>query len=243
VAARITRHPLTIFAFEALLVVVAYFAYSGLRIVVEGGQTVAVEHAFEVVTLEQSLRIFHEASVQRAVEGQPWLAASMDWYYLWAYLPILVAAGVIVYCRDRALYGSYRNTMFVSAGIGLLIFAVLPVAPPRMLPEYGFLDTVHVTATSSVKNDFAAVPSFHFGFTLLAALAVAHAFAFRRWLCVALAALPALMLLSIVATANHFFLDAFVGSVVVMGVWYRFVANRPQQPFDEPAPAPAMAPP
>ena len=226
--ARITRHPLIGLGLEALLVVAAYFAYSGLRIVVEGSQTVAVEHAFEIVTLEQSLGLFREAEIQRVVESRPWLAGFMDWFYLWAYLPALGVGAAIVYLRDRSLYRCYRNTLFISAAIGLLIFALLPVAPPRMLPEYGFTDTVHVTSTSSVKNDFAAIPSFHFAFTMLAALGAAHAFGFRRWLTLALAALPALMLVAIVATANHFFIDAFVGAVLVMGVWYRFVAARPR---------------
>lgn len=210
---------------EALIVVAAYLAYNALRVVVEGGEARAVTYAFELISIEQAIGLFHEESVQRYVESHPWLRETMEFIYLWSYLPILVVAAVIVYLRDASMYRAYRSTMFASAAIGLLIFAFVPVAPPRMLPEYGFIDQMHapLASTSAAKNDFAAVPSFHFGFTMLAAMAVAHVYNWRPWLCVAMSALPAVMLLSIVSTANHFFLDAAAGAVVVLLMWWVFV--------------------
>jgi hypothetical protein len=214
--------------FEACAVVLAYLAYGVLRIFVEGGQADAVANASSLVSLEQTMGLFHEASIQRAVESRPWLLATMEWIYLWSYLPILVVAGLIMYLHDKRLYRGYRNTMFLSALVGLVIFATVPVAPPRMLPEYGFLDPLHaaLTPTSGAKNDFAAVPSFHFGFTLLAGVGAAHVFRFRSWLCALLALLPAVMLLSIVSTANHFFLDAAIGGAIVMVIWWMLVWRR-----------------
>lgn len=225
---RIVRHPWFGLGWEVAAVIGAYLLYQSLRIVVEGTEGRAIEHAVRVISLEQTIGLFHEASVQRWVESHDWLSATLDWIYLWAYLPILGIAGFIVLLRDRDLYRRYRNTMFASAAVGLLIFAVLPVAPPRMLPEYGFLDPLHQTLapTSAAKNDFAAIPSFHFGFTMLAAIGVAHTFAFRRWLCALLALLPAIMLLAIVGTANHFFIDAAIGGALVMAVWWLFVWRR-----------------
>lgn len=219
---RILRHPLIALGAEAAVVIAAYLLYNALRVVVEGTPGQAAENAFTIISIEQALGMFHEAWILQAVESQPWLAAIVRWVYLWAYLPLLGIAGVIIYLRDRRMYRGYRNTMFISALIGLIIFAVLPVAPPRMLPEYGFIDPIRgsLEQTSAAKNDFAAVPSFHFGFTLLAAVGIAHAYRFRRWLSVGLAAIPAAMLFAIVATANHFFLDAVAGTVVVMGVWW-----------------------
>jgi uncharacterized membrane protein YhaH (DUF805 family) len=212
---------------EALVVVGAYVAYSALRVLVEGDDTRAFEHALDLVAVEQTLGFFHEAWLQQAVDGQPWLAVALQWIYLHAYLPLLVVSGLVIYMHDRQLYRLYRNTMFISAALGLLIFAALPVAPPRMLPEYGFHDPLHsaFTATSATKNDFAAIPSFHFGFTMLAALGVAHALGFRRWQVAGLSLVPLIMLLSIVATANHYFLDAIVGGLVVMSVWSVMVAR------------------
>ena len=225
---RMSRHPIIGLGAEAALVVGAYLLYNVLRVVVEGSQGTAIENTFQLVSLEQTLGLFHEESLQRAVERQPWLSATMEWIYLWADLPILGVGGIIVYLHDRDLYRRYRNTMFAAAALGLLIFALVPVAPPRMLPEYGFLDPFHTpfTATSDAKNDFAAVPSYHFGFTMLAALGVAHTFNFRPWLVALLALLPAIMLLSIVSTANHFFLDAAAGGIIVMAFWWFFVSRR-----------------
>jgi len=205
---------------EALTVVAAYLLYSAIRVVVEGTEGRAFDHAIQIVSIERALGLFREESVQRFVQGQPWLAATMEGIYLWAYLPLIIAAAVIIYVRDREMYRCYRNTFFASAAIGLIFFATVPVAPPRMLPELGFIDPIHATmVTSGAKNEFAAVPSFHFGFTMLAAMGVAHCFAWRRALTVALALLPAIMLLAIVSTANHFFLDAVIGALVVMAAW------------------------
>jgi len=212
---------------EAGVVVAAYVAYSVLRVVVEGDDVRAFDNALQLVRAEQSLGLFHEVAIQRLVASSAWLHVVMEWIYLWAYLPILIGSALLLYLRDRELYRTYRKTLFISAGIGLLIFAVLPVAPPRMLPESGFEDSMHaaVAATSGAKNDFAAVPSFHFGFTLLAALGVAHAFRFRPWLVALVGLMPVVMLLSIVATGNHYFIDAVAGGSIVIAVWWIVVAR------------------
>jgi hypothetical protein len=234
---RLSAHPLTTAATEMVIVAAAYVTYNVLRIFVEGGEARAVEHAFGLVTIEQTLGLFHEASVQRAIESQPWLAQTMKLIYLHAYLPMLVTAAAVMFLRDRALYRSYRNALFASAAVGLVIFAVLPVAPPRMLPEYGFFDPIHAFGTNVAhKNEFAAVPSFHFGFTLLAAIGVSHAFRFNRWLCAALSLFPVIMLVSIVSTANHFFLDAAAGGAIVMLAWSWFVARKHVWLSDDEAP-------
>ena len=213
---------------EALLVVAMYMAYSAMRTIVEGSEGDAVEHALRVISIEQSLGMFHEAQIHQFVAEHAWLEAAMKFVYLWVYMPFIVVAGLVLYAHDRTLYRSYRNAFFLSAGVGLVVFAMLPVAPPRMLHEFGFTDPLHTTATSTsvLKNDFAAVPSFHFGFTLLAAIGIAHAFGFRRWLVAAMALIPAVMLLSIVSTANHFFLDALAGTIVVTAAWWIMVPHR-----------------
>lgn len=225
----LASHPAPRLMLEAGIVVAAYVIYNLLRIVVEGGEAQAVENAFDIVALERAFGLFREAELQQWVEGHPWLDATMRWIYLHAYLPWMGLGALVVYLRDRELYRRYRNVLFMSALIGLVIFAILPVAPPRMLHEFGFIDETHVTVTSGAKNDFAAVPSFHFGFTLLVAMGIAHAFAWRGWLCALLALPPIIMLFSIVATANHFFIDAAAGAAVVLPLWWFFV----RRPDDE----------
>jgi hypothetical protein len=235
------RHPAIALPVEIAIVIGAYLAYNGLRIVVEGGTTQAVENGLRIIALERDLGIFHEAALQHWAEDHAWVDASMRWIYLHAYLPTMGIAGLALWFRDRGLYARYRNTLFLCAAIGLLIFAVFPVAPPRMFPEFGFIDETHVEVTSSVKNDYAAVPSYHFGFTLLAAMAVAHTFGWRAWLCALLAIVPALMLVSIAATANHYFVDAAAGAAVVLPVWWWLVMRGERQALaaSQPKPLPA----
>ena len=241
----IRRFPTRTFAMaglEALTVIAAYLLYSAIRVVVEGSEANAIEHAMRIVSIEQSLGIFHEESIQRFVESVPGLALVMKGVYLWLYMPLIISAAVVLYIRDRELYRCYRNTFFAAAAVGLIFFALVPVAPPRMLPELGFIDPIHPTMTTSgAKNEFAAVPSFHFGFTMLAAMGVAHTFNWRPWLTAGLATLPAIMLLAIVATANHFFLDAAIGAAVVGVAWMLCVSstNDDKTPANEPLMRPA----
>jgi hypothetical protein len=237
-AARIPAPSLVVLGRETVFVIAAYLLYSVLRIPIEGSEGQAVDHALHIVSLEQTLGLFHEENLQRAVERQAWLSGTMQWIYLWAYLPILGAAGVIIFVRNHELYRRYRNVMFAAAALGLVIFALVPVAPPRMLPEYGFLDPMHTpfTARSDAKNDFAAVPSYHFGFTLLAAIGVAHACAWRRWVVAIMALFPAVMLVAIVSTANHFFADAAAGGGIVLLLWWLLVYRRERRTALEPAP-------
>lgn len=238
------RHPaaraLGGFGLEALTVVAAYAAYSTIRVLVEGSEARAVDHAFTLVSMEQALGLFHEASIQQAVQSQPWLAAAMKGVYLWVYMPFLILAAAVLYARDREMYRCYRNTFFASAALGLVFFAIVPMAPPRMLPELGFIDPIHATMTTTgAKNEFAAMPSFHFGFTMLAAMGIAHSFGWHRLLTPALALVPSVMLLSIVSTANHFFLDAAVGAAVVLAMW-TICVGMPKEPEAEVAPEPAV---
>src|SRR3990170_1329119 len=96
-----------------------------------------------------------------------------------AILRLLLEAGILM--AAYMAYEAVRRLVAPSSheAIGLVMFATLPVAPPRMFPEFGFIDTVHVHSglyrsiqQSDFVNEFAAVPSFHFGWILLVGMAV-----------------------------------------------------------------------
>ena len=206
-----------------------YFAYSAVRLLVEGEYADAVSNSVHLIRIERAIGLYHEGTVQNAVAAQPWLATLAEYTYRFVYFPFMVLACILVMLRDRPLFRAYRNAICLSLLMGLICFALLPVAPPRVLPEYGFFDYVHDgRIVLGSRNDFAAVPSFHFGFMLLGAIGVSHAWGFRPWMCAALAVIPTMMLFAIVATANHFFLDALIGGVVVMSSWWIFVYHRPR---------------
>ncbi|MGE0309384.1 MAG: phosphatase PAP2 family protein, partial [Acidimicrobiia bacterium] len=118
-------------------------------------------------------------------------------------------------------YVVLRNAMFISGAIGLVIFATYPVAPPRLLPPgSGFIDTVTQWSTSyrvlqppSLVNKYAAMPSLHAGWNLLVGIALWHAFTSKRVRTFAVAS-PLLMAFAVVATANHYVIDAIAGAAL-----------------------------
>ena len=125
---------------------------------------------------------------------------------------------VWVYRRRRDAYARLRNALVVASGLGVVGYAVFPTAPPR-LAGIGVADTVsaatpvdlHSTVVSGLYNPYAAFPSMHIGFSLVVGDAIARLA--RRPLWRAAGALyPVFVLLVIVATGNHFFVDAAAGA-------------------------------
>ena len=119
-----------------------------------------------------------------------------------------------------------RTTLVVATALALVGYLTYPAAPPR-LAGLGFTDTVTKSAGVNLSSDLlgalynplAAVPSLHFGYSLLVGVGLA-VLARRRWVKVAGALYPAAMLYIIVATGNHFFVDAVLGGAVVVAGWF-----------------------
>ena len=111
-----------------------------------------------------------------------------------------------------------------------------PVAPPRLLPEWGFVDTIvllnpenYNLQPSFLVNHYAAVPSLHVGWALLVGVALFDVD--RRVPMRAFALLlPTAMFFSVVLTANHFILDVIVGTaIVVVAIAIAFALDRRHQ--------------
>ena len=119
-----------------------------------------------------------------------------------------------------AHYYRLRNVCLLSGALGLLVFALFPVAPPRLAPS-GLQDTITDYATTyrrllspSIVNEYAAMPSFHAGWSLMLGIELFRAS--RRVLVRAMAvALPCAMAFAVVATANHYVLDVLAGALAV----------------------------
>ena len=207
---------------EAGILVAAYLAYEAVRRLVAPNSHEAFGHALSIIRVEQELGIFHEVTAQRLIVEHDWLVTLFNWVYVWGYLPVIAGAALYLYARHHDFYTRYRNAFLLSGAMGLVIFALLPVAPPRMLPEFGFVDTVRVNSVvyrqfedSDLVNEFAAVPSFHFGWILLVGLAVIQAN--HNLLARATGViLPIAMLAAIIFTANHYLLDAIIGGAIVL---------------------------
>jgi hypothetical protein len=207
---------------EASILVAAYLAYEVVRRLVAPDSGDAFGHAFNIIRFEQELGIFFEPSLQRLIVDHHWLVTLFNWVYVWGYLPVISAAALYLYVRHHDFYTRYRNAFLLSGAAGLLIFAMLPVAPPRMFPEFGFVDTVRLNSSvyrsfegSDLVNEFAAVPSFHFGWILLVGIALIqtnHHILVRGTAIL----LPLLMLAAVLFTANHYVIDAIIGGAIVL---------------------------
>ncbi len=144
-----------------------------------------------------------------------------NWIYIWGHWPVIVATLFWLHQRHRYHYLVLRNGMFVSGAIGLVIFTLYPVAPPR-LADIGFIDTISTWSTSyrilqppNLVNKYAAVPSLHVGWNLLVGLEWWRT-SRSRSARVVTTALPLAMCLSVVLTGNHFVFDAVAGVVVAL---------------------------
>jgi hypothetical protein len=216
-----------------LLVMGAVFAiYRQIRFLTRNDTDAAMDNAQRVVDFERQFHFFSERSVQDIVMHSHTLVAFLNRYYVTVHFPLTVAFLLWVFFRHHDAYHRIRNT-FVSVTVAALaIHVAFPLAPPRMLPEAGFVDTlqrfgprIYSTDTSeSIANQFAAMPSLHFGWAFIVAGAYVSIRRTRRSLWMMLH--PAITLLAIVATANHYWLDAAVAGVLVVAAAALLSARR-----------------
>jgi len=210
---------------ELAIVVPAYFVYFMVRGSVEGRTQEAIGRAARLMKLEESIGIFWEPTLQQLVVGERMILDLLNWVYVWGHWPVIVVAALWLFFFHQDHYRLYRNAFLISGAIGLVIFATLPVAPPRLMESGGFVDTVslyskayRVLQPPAFVNQYAAMPSLHFGWNLIVGIA-AFRHAPHPILKVLGALSPAVVCLSIVLTANHYILDAVAGgSVALLGL-------------------------
>jgi len=200
----------------------AYLAYRLVRGLVEGDANAAFAHARDVISLERTLHLFVEPSVQAWASGSRALMDFSSWLYVNAQTTVTVGALVFLYLRHNRNFYFVRNMFMIAMAIALVGYTVFPTAPPRFMPEWGFIDSVsdftgvHVshasTLASTLFNPYAAVPSMHVAFALMIGWPLAR-LSRRRVVKVLWLLYPFLMAFVIVATANHFIVDAMLGAV------------------------------
>jgi hypothetical protein len=207
-------------AFEASLWLGLYAGYLILRDVSIGSAQQAVRNGLTLVHAEEAIGLFHEGAVQAAAEA--WhLEGWFDTYYLLGFGPTIVGVLVWLGFWHRHDYRVLRTWMLVSLAIASVLYWLVPTAPPRLVPGLDIGDTVGLASHDAgsfagIKfNPYAAMPSMHVGWTLLIAI-VAVRVARHRLAKVAWALYPVGMVATVVATGNHYFVDAIVGAAVAL---------------------------
>lgn len=185
-------------------------------------ESLAIQNARHVIDFERLLGIFRERDVQSWIVHNDALMQAFNAVYMWAHLPLIILLAVWLYAFHRGHFRETRNAMLISGTLALIIFQLVPVAPPRLVPGLGFVDTaakvsgVYDTVEPKVFfNPYAAVPSMHVGWVLLMGLSLWR-FAGNAWVRRFGLALPLMMTLAVVITGNHYFFDAATGAIAAM---------------------------
>lgn len=206
---------------QVLLVLLGVFFYFRVRGLTQGSPGLARAHAHQIVRLEQALHLDVEPAAQRWLGTWEPLETLANWVYVWGHWPVIVAVMVWLIWQHRPQFLRLRDAMLVSGGLGLVVFALYPVAPPR-LAHLGYVDTVTEASEAyrylqppAFVNQYAALPSLHVGWDLLVGMAV---FSATRSITLRVLActMPVLMAWAVVATANHYLLDVVAGVAFVM---------------------------
>ncbi len=202
---------------QLVLLAGALVAYFGVRGVTKGAVDQAHANAYDILAFEESMGIDWEHSAQQFMLDHPtWITIWNSIYVYW-YWPPLIGALVFLWIHDRRHFTILRDALIISGAIGLVIFAIYPVAPPRFID--GFTDTIaqsrrgmFISQPPGFVNKYAAIPSFHVGWLALAGMVVAARTPVRwQWL----PYVPAIAMAgAVVFTGNHYIVDAVIGVAV-----------------------------
>ncbi|MGW1671608.1 bifunctional glycosyltransferase 87/phosphatase PAP2 family protein [Streptomyces sp. NPDC002324] len=238
---------------ELLLIRVTYAAYQRTRLEATGSRAAAEEHAGQILAVEKALFLDIEHWVNHTVVGIALLRDFFDFYYTSFHFVVPLTVLGVLYWRRPADYRWARTAIGFTTLLALVGFFFYPLAPPRLMPGLGIIDTIHGVQDFSrpdygrlteLANQYAAMPSLHFGWSLWCGLTIALV-APRMWMKVLGLLHPFFTVLAIVATGNHWILDAVGGAAVVgagFGLTYLLTGPRtgPRQVPGEPdGPAPA----
>ncbi len=203
-----------------------FFVYKLVRHSAGSRVSSAFEHGKEIVHLEQVLGIFTEVELQQLALSSEWFVKFLNQYYLLGHFSAAMITFVWLYTRHPVGYAKCRRVLITLTLLGLLVHIAYPLAPPRMLSDIGFVDTAKVfgpdtygenSSFRALANQFAAMPSMHFGWAALIGWA-AMRHARSRFRAIVLLH-PVLTLAAIVLTANHYWLDAVVAAALL---WVAF---------------------
>jgi len=204
-----------------------WFGFLGLYQVARGiadrDPTRAFENGLGVIRIEERVGDLFELTAANVVSGSHFLMLLVSWTYWNSEFTVVGLALLFVYLRRHEYFHRFRNWILLANVIGLLGYVIVPTAPPRMFPTFGFPDTLaefgglnHGSGLIELAaNPYAAMPSLHAADALI--VGVSLAFACRHWWSKTIWVLwPAWVWFAVMATGNHFWLDILAGIVVAI---------------------------
>lgn len=211
---------------EVGLVVALYAAYSAVRLLASDDRAQATTHALDVVQVESWLHLDVEQTLNSGLGHLPVLALAGSYWYASLHFLLTPVVLFALYRRRPEVYARARTVLVLATLCALAGYLLLPTAPPRMLP--GYTDTMATTSPSgwwgsdasaprglgAATNEFAAMPSMHVGWALWVTgvlLVLVH----RPWQRILAVAYTPGTVLVVLATGNHWLLDAVAGAGLV----------------------------
>ncbi|MDP1794597.1 MAG: phosphatase PAP2 family protein [Acidimicrobiales bacterium] len=215
---------------ELITIGLFYGAYTLVRNqgIAQDSEAIAREHADQVIRFERFLGSYHEETIQEWFLGSRWFIQFWNIFYGTAHFVVTIVAIVWLFRYGKDRYPTWRNTLAVTVALALLGFTFYPLMPPRLMPpSFGFVDTLKDIgglwsfdsgAMAKVSNQYAAMPSLHFGWSSWCALVLTPMIK-QRWGKALMISYPFVTLFCIVVTGNHFWADA-LGGAIALGLGY-----------------------
>lgn len=208
---------------ESAWLVGMYALYNVGRMVAARHTGDAFKNADQVWSFERMIGLPNEQAVQELVlDLSHRIVELANVYYASVHFPLTLLVLVFLYVRHADVYLWTRRTLVMVSLAALAGFLVYPLAPPRMLTSLGFVDTGQMfglsvynpTTTTSLTNQFAAMPSLHVAWAALIAIAMIRAWK-SRWRMLWLIH-PILTFFVVIVTANHYWMDGLVGLAILL---------------------------
>lgn len=207
----------------------------------------AMDHGRDLLAWEQHLHLDIEHGLNHALAPHRVFATLASYEYAWTYILSALALLGWVWWRRPEVWRDARDSFIVMNLAAFVCFALYPVAPPRFLTDAGFIDVVRQGHTAGSwgnslvdsANQVAAIPSLHVGWALWVSAVLAR-LALGRWVQLISAVHVLLTWYVVMATANHYLVDALaaVPAVLLGEAYARWrVWRRDRRPRGELVPA------
>jgi membrane-associated phospholipid phosphatase len=206
---------------EAAIGLGMYAIYLLVRnaVVNDGGRAQARRNAERIVAAERRLRIHVEPELQQVLLPRTRLIAVLNVTYAVANVGLTVGWLVRLFFQRRPEFHRLRRAAVLTTLGAQPVFLLFPTAPPRTLDH--LVDTIAEVSgfdldsglIAKLYDPIAAMPSIHVAYAVVTATGLAEAS--RSPLARRLApAYPPLVALTVLATANHYVLDAIAGAAL-----------------------------
>lgn len=199
-------------------------AYQVVRGIVDQDPLGAFQNGRLIIDFERRIHALVEVDIQRVIlSGGDWLVQAVNWTYWNSQFTVVGLALLWVYFRRNDSFLRLRNILLLANMLALVGFVLMPTAPPRFFPEWGFVDTLAESSALNhgsglvqlASNQFAAMPSIHSADALILGFTMA-ALVTSRWAKVLWTLWPSWVWFTVMATGNHYWLDVVAGIGVAL---------------------------